>query len=107
MSQPLIVIISQFFVIFGVIRNDRKTTKSDPNSLSLNDRLEVGYNYMPLLFDTLLIFRVHKIAITSGIEAAFLQIGVKQSDRDVLRFLWFDDVTQGRPSNVWPFWAKL
>ena len=108
---------AHFLCHFGVIRNDRKTTKlrvvfdgsakSDPNSLSLNDRLEVGDNYMPLLFDTLLRFRVHKIAITADIEAAFLQIGVKESDRDVLRFLWFDDVTQEKPSIVQYRYCRL
>jgi len=108
---------AHFLCHFGVIRNDRKTTKlrvvfdgsakSDPNSLSLNDRLEVGGNYMPLLFDTLLRFRVHKIAITADIEAAFLQIGVKQSDRDILRFLWFDNVTQDKPSIVQYRYCRL
>ena len=108
---------AHFLCHFGVIRNDRKTTnlrvvfdgsaKSNPNSLSLNDRLEVGGNYMPLLFDTLLRFRVHKIAITADIEAAFLQIGVKQSDKDILRFLWFDRVTQDKPSIVQYRYCRL
>ena len=37
----------------------------------------------------LLQFRTHKIALTADIEKAFLMVSVQESDRDVLRFLWF------------------
>ena len=37
-------------------------------------------------------FRLFPIAITADIEKAFLQIGIKETDRDYLRFLWVDDI---------------
>ena len=95
---------------FAVVRSDRKTTKvrvvfdgsakSIPASFSLNDRLEVGENHMPLLFDTLVRFHSQPIALTADIEAAFLQIAISEDDRDVLRFLWFDDVNKENPTIV-------
>jgi len=39
-------------------------------------------------------FRAYRIAITADIETAFLMIGIVPSDRDVLRFLWFQDPTK-------------
>ena len=82
-----------------VIREDEDTTKirivSDgsakyKHNKSLNDRLEVGKNYMPLIFDTLVRFRLKSVAMTADVEKAFRQISVEESDRDALRFLWYD-----------------
>ena len=85
----------------AVIHRERATTKirivydgsaklneSEP---SLNECLQTGPNLIPKLFDVLLRFRAHPIAITADIEKAFLMIGVAPKDRDVLRFLWFQD----------------
>ena len=55
---------------------------------------------MPLLFDTLIRFRTHPIAITADIEKAFLQIEINEADRDTLRFLWYDDIDKPDPSIV-------
>ena len=68
------------------------SAKSHNSSLSLNDRLEIGTNHMPLLFDTLIRFHAHPIVLTVDIEKALLQVGIQESDRDSLRFLWYDDV---------------
>eukprot|EP00794_Sanderia_malayensis_P015519 gene15519-biopygen11979 len=94
----------------GVVRRDRETTKlrvvfdgsarMNKESPSLNDRLEIGTNYMPLLFDTLIRFRMKPIAMTADIEKAFLQIQIHESDKDKLRFLWFDDVSKPNPSII-------
>ena len=94
----------------GVVRQDRETTKlrvvfdgsakGDNDSQALNDRLAVGNNYMPLLFDTLVRFRMKPIAMTADIEKAFLQIQVSESDKDKLRFLWVDDVNSSSPSVI-------
>ena len=43
---------------------------------------------MLLLFDVLIRFRSKDIGITADIEKALLQIGINETDRDVLRFLW-------------------
>ncbi|XP_077553123.1 uncharacterized protein LOC144167838 [Haemaphysalis longicornis] len=61
------------------------------NSKFLNDSLESGPNLNPDLVALLLNFRTHPIALVADVEKAFLQIGVKEEDRDALRFLWYKD----------------
>ena len=85
----------------AVIRRDRETTKlrvvydgsAKPSGRdhSLNDCLQTGPNYTPQLFDTLVRFRWHKIGLTADIEKAFLMVGINEADKDMLRFLWFND----------------
>ncbi|XP_065065426.1 uncharacterized protein LOC135691495, partial [Rhopilema esculentum] len=101
----------------GVIRRDRETTKlrvvfdgsakSHKEALSLNECLELGDNYMPPLFDTLLRFRSHAIAITADIEKAFLQIEIDEKDRDTLRFLWYDDISKPNPTVIQYKYCRL
>ena len=101
----------------GVVRKDHETTKlrivfdgsqkSGSKQLSLNDMLVLGDNFMPSLFDTLIRFRAHSIALTADIEKAFLQIEIKESDRDSLRFLWFDNIAEANPSVVTFRWCRL
>ncbi|XP_064469624.1 uncharacterized protein LOC135384348 [Ornithodoros turicata] len=80
-----------------VIRESLATTKLrvvfDASShvsgaLSLNDCLEKGPKMVPDLVRLPLKFRLHRIAITADVRKAFLQIGIKEEDRDVIRFLW-------------------
>jgi len=85
----------------AIVRQERETTKirvvydgsakDKGESLSLNDCLHTGPNYIPLLFDVLVRFRSYTIAITADIEKAFLMIHIAEKDRDSLRFLWFED----------------
>ena len=85
----------------AVIRRDRETTKlrivydgsakPPERTHSLNDCLETGTNYTPQLFDTLAYFRWHKIGLTADIEKAFLMVGINETDKDMLRFLWLKD----------------
>ena len=101
----------------GVVRKDRQTSKlrivfdgsakTSPNSLSLNDRLEIGPNFVPSLFDLIIEFRSHAIALTADIEKAFLQISIQESDRDYLRFYWFDDITSDNPTIVQYRYCRL
>ena len=100
-----------------VIRKDHDTTKvrvvfdgsakANNESLSFNDRLELGDNFIPPLFDNIFRFRLHLIAITADIEKAFLQVGIKNDDRDYLRFLWFDDVNKAKPAVIQYRFARL
>ena len=84
----------------GVIRQDKDTTKlrivfdgsaKADNNVSLNDCLSKDPNHTPLIFDILLRFRFYKIALVANIEKAFHQILINPSDRDMLRFLWFEN----------------
>ena len=59
------------------------------------------------LFDTVICFRAHAIALTADIEKAFLQIEIKESDCDSLRFLWFENITDTNPSVVEYRWCRL
>ncbi|GFT00127.1 integrase catalytic domain-containing protein [Trichonephila clavipes] len=62
-------------------------TKGSP---SLNDCLEKGPNFIEVIPTKLNRFRRYKIGVISDIEKAFLQIGVREQDRDFLRFMWYD-----------------
>ncbi|GFV20598.1 uncharacterized protein TNCV_776441 [Trichonephila clavipes] len=62
-------------------------TKGSP---SLNDCLEKGPNFIEVIPTILNRFRKYKIGVISDIEQAFLQIGVREQDRDFLRFMWYD-----------------
>ena len=91
-----------YFLHHGIVRQHSSTTKlcivydgsakSSKDECSLNDCLQVGPNFIPKLFNILIKFRSHPIAITADIEKVFLMVGISSSDRDVLRFLWFEDL---------------
>ena len=61
-----------------------------PSGVSLNDCLEIGPCLLPSLVEILIRFRRWKIALTSDIQKAFLQIRVRREDQDVHRFFWMD-----------------
>ena len=84
--------------------NETNASFSGFSEFSLNERLDEGPNYIPSLFDVLVKFRVHPVALTADVEKAFLQIQIKPDDRDMLLFLWFDDVNSPDPCIVqFPF----
>lgn len=86
----------------AVIRNEAKTTKvrvvydasskEGKGGVSLNDCLHVGPTLSPLLYDILIRFREKRVALVGDIAKAFLNVEVKLSDRDCLRFLWVNNV---------------
>ena len=82
-----------------VLITDRTTTKRrvayDDSSkqlgeLSVKHVLRAVPNLLPHLFDLLLRFRLHKVALAEDI--AFLNISVKPNERDLLKFLWFNSI---------------
>lgn len=91
----------------AVVRKNRETTKVrvvydgsakySKEERSLNDCLEVGENYIPHVFDQLTKFRWNAIGLTGDIEKAFLMVGIKPVDRDMLRFLWYEDPFSSKP----------
>jgi len=68
-----------------------KQSKSSP---SLNESLHIGPPMMPLMYDVLLRLRCYNTALIGDIQKAFLSIEVDESDRDSLRFIWFDDTSK-------------
>ncbi|UYV73927.1 hypothetical protein LAZ67_11001490 [Cordylochernes scorpioides] len=58
------------------------------SKLSLNDCLDKGPNLIEIIPRLLNKFRKYEVGVSSDIEKAFLQIGIKEEDRDYIRFLW-------------------
>ena len=58
---------------------------------SLNDKCFSGPDLINRLIHVLLRFRQHPLAFTSDVEAMYYQVLIPPSDRDSLRFLWFND----------------
>ena len=89
----------------AVVRSDKTTTKlrivydasARTNGPSLNDCLYTGPKFDQKILDILLRFRVHRVALTGDIEKAFLMISMAEKDRDVLRFLWVNNIRQDPP----------
>ncbi|XP_054713877.1 uncharacterized protein LOC129223335 [Uloborus diversus] len=61
------------------------------DEVSLNQCLIPGPNLNPSILDLILCFRQFKYAFSADIEKAFHQIGIVETDRDALRFLYFDN----------------
>ena len=55
---------------------------------------------MSSLFDVLLRFRCHQIALISDIEKAFLEVSMAPEHHDFLRFLWVSDFNEAHPKIV-------
>ncbi|XP_064469671.1 uncharacterized protein LOC135384400 [Ornithodoros turicata] len=84
----------------AVFREDSATTKlrvvfdassHAPDTASLNECLEKCPKLNAELLPLLLQFRTERIAIAPDIAKAFLQVLVREEDRDALRFLWFQE----------------
>ena len=92
----------------AVIRRDKETTKlrvvfdasARSNGPSLNHCLYAGPPLSLNIFDILLRFRVPRIGLIGDIEKAFLMISVNPLDRNVLRFLWVDNINKAAPEIV-------
>ena len=90
----------------AILKRDRETTKlrvvydasAKDKGPSLNVCLYTGPKFHQHIFDLLLRFRLHKIALTADVEKAFLMISIKEADRDVLRFLWVTSIDEYQPS---------
>eukprot|EP00112_Aurelia_sp_Birch-Aquarium-sp1_P003379 Seg1377.3 transcript_id=Seg1377.3/GoldUCD/mRNA.D3Y31 product="hypothetical protein" protein_id=Seg1377.3/GoldUCD/D3Y31 len=86
----------------AVVREEAETTKvcvvydasckDGKKGTSLNDCLHVGPSLTPLLFDILVRFRENCVPLVGDIEKAFLNIEIDPADRDVLRFLWPENI---------------
>ena len=92
----------------AVIRRDKSTTKlrivydasAKSDGASLNECLHAGPPLAQGIFDIILRFRSHRVAIDGDIEKAFLMVHMTEEDRDVLRFLWIDDIDKAEPQVI-------
>ena len=94
----------------GVVRRDTLTTKlqvvfdasskATKDSPSLNDCLYSGPSLTPTIFKILLRFRERNIALVGDIEKAFLNVRIREEDREALRFIWVDSLTEDDPGLV-------
>ena len=66
----------------------------------MNDCLYAGPKFCQNIMDIILRFRVHKVALAADIEKAFLMVSNADKDRDVLRFLWIDDIAKKEPEII-------
>ena len=82
----------------AVIRRNKSTTKlrivydasAKSHGASLND----------CIFDIMLRFRNQRVALVGDIEKAFLMVHMNETDKDVLRFLWVDDIDKAEPKVI-------
>ena len=85
----------------AVIRKDAETTKlrvvydasaKSETGVSLNECLEKGPPLQKLLWDILIRARFRPIVLCADIEKAFLQISIKNEDRNSLKFHWVNNL---------------
>ena len=74
--------------------HDASSKTSGP---SLNECLYKGPKFHQLILDLLIQFRCYKVALIADVEKTFLMIAVDEKDRDVLQFIWVDDVSKEEP----------
>ena len=87
-----------------VVKRDGMTTKvrmvfdtsikPRPVANSVNDCMFTGPPLQPLLWDILIRARVAPSIALADIQKAFLQVGVKEDDRDAFRFLFNIDLKE-------------
>ena len=92
-----------------VVRSDKSTTRvrivydwssKRKNEVSLNETLYGGPPLTPLILDILLRFRMFSTVLIGDLEKAFLSIRITPEQRDLLRFIWVDDITKDNPNLV-------
>ena len=74
-----------------IVYNGSARTKRENNSI--NDCLLKGVNLLSKMLPILLRIRMNKTLILADIEKAFHQIGLKSTERNYLRFLWYENAT--------------
>ncbi|KAL5018700.1 hypothetical protein ScPMuIL_004422 [Solemya velum] len=95
---------------FPVVRPEKATTKTRVvfdasakcDGVCLNDMIHQGPKLQKDLFDVLLRFRKHHVALVCDIKEMYLRIKIAPEDRPYHRFLWRDIDTE-KPPDVYQF----
>ena len=98
----------RYLLHHAVIRRDKSTTKvrivydasAKDDGPSLNVYLYTGPALVQKILDILIRFRCHRVALIRDIKKAFLMLLIQESERDVLRFLWVDDINSPSPKVI-------
>ena len=89
-----------YFPHHTVVRQDKQTTKvrvvyvasTKSEGSSLNECLHIGPKFNQRILEILLRFRFYRVALVADIEKAFLMVSITPKDKDVLQFVWFDNI---------------
>ena len=84
-----------FYIPYFVTKQAKKRLVYDGsarfNNVLLNSVLDKESDYLQRLYHVLIRFRRFPIAFSCDIQEMFLQCGIQECDRDLLRILWFKD----------------
>ena len=69
-----------------------ESAKSSSKNVSLNEWLETGPPWQNLIWDILTRLRFRPVLFCGLIGKAFLQIDIREPERDILRFHWVDSL---------------
>ena len=91
-----------------MVREDKKTTKcrivydASPETVgpTLNNCLYSGPSLVSDIGDVLIRFWYHGIAIIADIKKAFSMVNVAEHDRNVLHFLWINNINSESPQVI-------
>ena len=76
------------------------------NNPSLNECLHSGPRLLPM-FDILLRFRIGDMALVADINKEFLNIEIDEGDKDFLRFLWVEYISEKDKIIVYRFFRVV
>ena len=76
------------------------SAKVKPSCPSLNDCVNTGPPLTAGIADILMRFRAHKVGVVADIQKAVLNREVNEQQRDLMRFLWVDDIDSEDPNIV-------
>ena len=69
------------------------SARDRPDAPSLNECLHAGPPLLNELWSVLVRNRLHPVALAGDLRQAFLQIRIRESERDALRFHWWADLS--------------
>eukprot|EP00794_Sanderia_malayensis_P005066 gene5068-biopygen4123 len=73
------------------------SAKATPKSPSLNDCLDIGPPLQAKILDILLRVHFKPVLLAGDIQQAFLQIMIREQERDALRFIWVNNTESKKP----------